>query len=396
MASMLVSEYPHTETYEPSHQPHLLLVDDEIDQMQVLEFYLHRQGYQVTLVQNAQQAIQCIFDHPPDLLIVDLNLPDMSGLELTMQVRQDPDINYLPVIIITAQDEERKRLQSMISGADDYLPKPINERDLLVRVQALLRTKAHIDRLMYEKRRLLDDLAAHNAALEQAHLFKKNVLTTVSHEMGTPLLQVKSALYLLVEDVRKTEPENQPAKLATLAVSRLEGIIQNITDLVRVENMKLDSFLARDAIDLAIRAMERSWVAKEAAGRIMTELDADLPPAYGDRRAVARVLHILLDNAIKFDPDGHPVTVQVTRDGDHHLTYVVTDQGIGIAADQLDLIFQEFYQVDSSTTRPFGGSGIGLSLAKMLCGRMNVEIKVKSRLGKGSTFYFSLPCGKFD
>src|SRR5690606_5920914 len=152
------------------------------------------------------------------------------------------------------------RLQSMVSGADDYLAKPVVERELLVRVQALLRTKRHLDQLIQEKRTLLQNVEKQYAELEKAHravaevnILKQNILSTVSHELSTPMLQIKSAVHLLVEDVSQTDIENMPARLATQAVARMEGIIQNIIDLARWENLKHQQFILGESIDLAIR-----------------------------------------------------------------------------------------------------------------------------------------------
>ena len=400
--TLQVSEYPHIPAEIP-RQPRLLIIDNEASHADALQQYLTRHGYEVRLAYNGEQAVKEILDQTPDLLILELNLPDASGLQLTYQLRQDPELTYLPVIMITAQDEERKRLQSMVSGADDYLPKPVSELDLLVRVQALLRTKAQIDSLIQQKRDLLTALESRNKQLEnalsavaEADMLKKNIMNAVSHEMGTPMLQIKSAVHLLVEDVRKTDPDSTPANLATQAVSRLEGIIQNFTDLARAENLKLEAFLFKGAVDLAIRAIERSWIAKDAVGRITVQIDKDLPPVHGDRRAVGRILHLLLDNAIKFDPEGKAVKVLAQKTADGQVKISVKDLGIGIAPDQIALIFKEFYQVDSSATRRFGGSGIGLALAKFLSDRLGTEIKVESKLKKGSTFSFILPAGVLE
>lgn len=384
-------------------QPCILIVDDEAGSAEAIELYLTRHGYLVDIAHTGQSAIDKINQRVPDLLIVDLNMPKMSGLDLTIQVRQDPKINYLPVIIVTAQDEERKRLQSMVSGADDYLLKPIIERDLLVRVQALLRTKAEIDKLTFQRETLLKDLKQQNMELEQAlrevedaQLLKKNILNSVSHEMGTPMLQIKSAVHLLIEDARKTNEDSTPAELATQAITRMEAIIQNLTDLAQMENLRFDTFVLKDAVDLGIRYIERSWVAKNAVGRIHREIAPDLPLVFSSRRGVSRILHLLLENALKFDPDNNPIKIIAKQHDDQHVYLAVKDQGIGIPADKLEDIFKEFYQVDSTTTRRFGGSGVGLALVKLLVERMDLQINVKSKLKKGSTFSLLLPISKLD
>lgn len=380
------------------HQPRLLLVDTDIESLNTLQPYLERHGYKVKVAYSGTEALTILPDYAADLLIIDLNIPDINGYDLTLRLRNDPKLNYLPIILITSEDADSKKLQSMVSGADDYLTKPVAERELMVRVQALLRTKNHIERLLEEKRALLESMEKQNKKLEtalqtaqEADILKKNILATVSHEMNTPLLQVKSAVHLLVEDVRRTDPDNTPAKLATQSLSRLEGIILNITQLARSENLRLDPFILREAADVAMRSIERSWVAKEAINRIERDFELDLPMVAGDLRAVARVLGLFLDNAIKFDPEGKPITIIAHRDGKNQVYIAVRDQGIGIPKQHQEDIFKEFYQVDSSSTRRFGGAGIGLALAKLLCNRMGTEIKVESRPKKGSTFSFTLP-----
>lgn len=382
----------------PARQPRLLVADTDSGNRESLQPYLERHGYEVQVACSAHETLEMIAAYRPDLLIMDLNLPDMSGYEVTLHLRQDPKLAYLPIILITAQDEERTRLQSMVSGADDYLAKPVAERELMVRVQALLRTKNHIDRLLDENRRLLRSMEQQNRDLEhalqaaqEADILKKNILATVSHELNTPLLQVKSAVHLLVEDVRRSDPENTPARLATQSLSRLEGIIQNITHLAHSENLRQEPFILREAVDVAMRNIERSWVAKEQIRRIRRDFEPNLPMVAGDLRAVARVLGLFLDNAIKFDPTGKPITILARREGQGRVYLAVKDEGIGIPKKHQELIFQEFYQVDSSTTRRFGGAGIGLALAKLLCNRMGTEITVESRPKKGSTFSFTLP-----
>lgn len=384
-------------------QPYLLLVDDEADHAHALETYLLRQGYKTAVAYSGEEALKRIRENPPDLLILDLNMPGMGGMELTMQLRQDSQMSYLPVIVVTGHDEERKRLQSMLSGADDYLPKPVAERELLVRVQALLRTKAAMDRLDSERRNLLSDLQERNRQLEtaleevqQAQIMKEQILTSVSHELGTPLLQVKTAVYLLTEDVRNSESDNTASRLATEALSRLEDVINNLRDLASAESIRLDDFFVKDAIEQAVHVIERSWVGSKAIGRIQLEVEPNLPPVYASRRGVSRVLNLLLDNAVKFDPEGGPISLSAKRWGESGIYVAVKDQGIGIPADQLENIFREFYQIERSSTRRFGGSGIGLALVRMLCEKMNVKMQVESTVGQGSTFYFVLPISQLQ
>lgn len=396
---MALASYPSISTWPVDHtaQPRILIADDEETSAHALQMYLTRQGYQVRVVYGGQRALDETRHYRPHLLILDFLMPDLNGLEVIMQLRSDPTQNYIPVIMITAQDEERKRLQSMVSGADDYLAKPVNDLEMLVRVQALLRTKHQLDALMSQNQVLLDDLASRNAelekallAVEEANLLKRNIIHAVSHEMGTPMLQVKSAVHLMVEDIIKNDPDNRPAQLVLQAVLRLEGIISNFNDLARAENLKFEPFVVGDAFDHAVRLIEKRDGNKTNAERIQRHVESGLPPLLSDKRAVARVLFLLLDNALKFDPLGKSVHLSAQRE-DQLVRLQVQDKGIGIPAEHLQHIFKEFFQGETGTTRRFGGSGLGLALAKLLCDKMGTVIEVESTVGKGSTFSILLP-----
>ncbi|NJL95524.1 MAG: hypothetical protein HC915_18265 [Anaerolineae bacterium] len=152
----------------------------------------------------------------------------------------------------------------------------------------------------------------------------------------------------------------------------------------------------RDSVDQAIRHIERSGLPTRTQGRIVREIAPDLPLVHSDKRALARILQLLLDNALKFDPNENSVIIRAQPHSAEHIWLGVVDQGIGIARDQQELIFREFYQIDSSTTRRFGGSGVGLALVKLLCDRLNLSIQVESRPNKGSVFSLLLPIGQLE
>jgi signal transduction histidine kinase len=380
-------------------QPRILIADSDQSSAGAHQRYLTRQGYYARIASNGAALLADIPHFRPHLLLIDFYLQDMTGLEVTLRLRSDPRQAYIPVIITTAQPmHERMRLHGMLSGADDYLSKPVNQLELLVRVQALIRTKYQLDRLLSENRALLEDLAARNKELEgallevrEASLLKERIFTSVSHEMGTPMLQIKTALRLMQED--QPSDRGRLMGLADQAAGRLEGIIQNFADLARSEKLKIDPFILGETIESAVRNIERKSD-REALKpeRIQRQLPPKVPLLLGDKRAVTRIITLLLDNALKFDPDHHPVVI-FARPAAQEERYEIglRDQGIGIPPEHLTTIFEPFQQVDDSPTRRFGGSGLGLTLAKVLCDRMGSHLQVQSRPGKGSTFWFDLP-----
>lgn len=392
--------------------PHLLIVDDEPEKAIALKDYMERQGCMVSLAYGGKQALSIVHEERPDLVILDLVMPDMDGLAICQQLKQDASLGYLPVIVVTDDHEKRKRLEVRLSGADDYLPKPVNEQDLFLRVLALLRTKRQLNHLITENQVLANDLQERNVELEktlahlrhamqlanQAELLKKHITESVEHELRTPMLQIKSAVAILVDvvdDLSKDEKNHTVAQMATQAVGRMEELIHNISQLHLIENLKTAPFLINDAIIQSIHSLRRSWARRHEIHRVNYQPE-DLKPVIADRRAVSRILFLLLDNALKFSPKDSPVEIKTWEDNSNKIVVSVTDQGIGIPSEKLDKIFEPFFQVEMGTTKQFGGAGVGLATAQMLAQSMEIEIKVDSQPGVGSKFYFPLPIAELD
>ena len=406
-----------TQTPQNLEAPHLLIVDDEPEKAIALKDYMERQGCMVSLAYGGEQALQIVQEERPDLVILDLVMPDMDGLAICQQLKQDSSLGYLPVIVVTDDHEKRKRLEVRLSGADDYLPKPVNEQDLFLRVLALLRTKGQLNYLITENQTLTNHLKEQNTELEktldhlrkamqlanQAELLKKHITESVEHELRTPMLQIKSAVAILVEvvdDLSKDEKNHTVAQMATQAVGRMEELIHNISQLHLIENLKSAPFLVNDAIVQSIHSLRRSWARRHEIHRVKYQ-QGELKPVIADRRAVSRILFLLLDNALKFSPKESFVEIrtqeeQIDPERPRQVVVRVIDKGIGIPPEKLDRIFEPFFQVDTGTTKQFGGAGVGLATAQMLAQSMGIEVKVTSQPGIGSTFYFPLPVAQLD
>jgi signal transduction histidine kinase len=222
--------------------------------------------------------------------------------------------------------------------------------------------------------------------LEQSEidLLKNAIVRNVSHELKTPLLQVKSAVALIAED----DADERLSQMAVQATARLETVVKNITLLADSMNGNFGPMLAHESLDQAIRNLRRIWIHKNATSRIERHIDDNIPPVLGDQQGLGIVLQQLLDNALKFSED--IVRVEIKNSGE--AVYIaVVDTGIGIEPDKIKAIFESFYQIDSSPTRRYGGTGVGLAIVRLIMDKHNVDIKVTSTPGKGSTFAFTLP-----
>lgn len=218
----------------------------------------------------------------------------------------------------------------------------------------------------------------------EIEVLKNAIVRNVSHELKTPLLQVKSAVSLLAEDLGSSKLIDY----ATDATARLELLVRNITLLGSSLDINPGPVIVRDAIESARRNLRRIWQRKDETERIVVLLENHLPPVLADKQGLSTVLQLLIDNALKFSKKNVEVCAQHSEDS---VELTIRDYGIGIAKDQLDLIFDLFYQVDHSSTRRYGGTGVGLAIVKLILDRHNTKVLVESSENIGSSFSFRLP-----
>ncbi|GAB5489923.1 MAG: hypothetical protein Phog2KO_01380 [Phototrophicaceae bacterium] len=226
-----------------------------------------------------------------------------------------------------------------------------------------------------------------NAEIE---IVKNAIVRNVSHELRTPLLQVKSAVALIGEDPSDTKLNNY----AQYAVARLETHIKNITMLGHSLNLNVNPLILRDALEYSKRTLTRIWKYRDEVPHIDIAIDENLPPIMADKQGLSTVFQLLMDNALKFGEDNQ-IKITGKQIGDK-VRVAITDDGIGIEDDKKLTIFDSFYQVDASSTRPYGGAGVGLALVKLILDYHNIDIHVDSEITKGSTFWFDIPIVDFD
>jgi len=223
---------------------------------------------------------------------------------------------------------------------------------------------------------------------------KSQLLSTVSHELRTPLASIKGfATTLLRQDVEWDEDSRHEfLSIIDEESDRLSELIGNLLDMSRIEAGELP--VEPEPIDLAsiIRetAVEFQILTNEHQIEVEIAPDRSLPPVLADPRRARQVLRNLVENAVKYSPDGGRIVIAV-QPGEGEVLVSVADQGMGIAAPQLDRVFERFYQVDSASTRKVGGTGLGLSISKAIVEAHGGRIWAESRPGRGSTFYFTLP-----
>ncbi len=367
----------------------VLIADSDTRSTRALQRPLEDGGYSVLLARSGRQTLQTVYDRRPDLVLLGSHLPEGDGHAICEQIKSDQNLGFLPVILLADDAPDIAQPNGSFDLAPDaVMLKPVDTAELATWLKTMLQLKAQFDRK-------LDRLAAEMRRLE---VLRSEIITNISHELGTPLLQVKSAISLLAEDVTQhgTPEQARVADMATQALARLEHEVNNIRQLARTHDIRLGPVMLAEAVQRALRHLERSWKSRDAVGRVEMRLPPDLPFVLADKRALARLLQVLIDNALKFSPPDSPVYVQAKELDSARVWVGVQDYGIGISDAEHEHIFEPFYKVDASATQPYGGSGAGLALATLLASGMNVTIMVDSTPGEGSTFSFVLLAADLD
>lgn len=360
--------------------------------------------FRVETMRRADTLLDRLHATQPDLLLLGLVVPGADSLALCQQLKTDPATSDVPVIMTNISADPSEVTASFNAGADDFLIDPPHPGEVVARVRLMLRIKRQYESLLNDNQQLAERLIIKNRELEDAlievsnaRLMSDHIVSNLAHELKTPLLQVKSAVGMLRTDWQDGGPSLVDKLIghAVAATARLESVIANLGQLASVmQPAKVEPFRLQDAVYTAIRQLGREWqwAPTNATARIHVYLDG-IPPVQSDRSGISQVLQQLVDNALKFSPDGGPIEILAWK-GDGGVWLAVRDYGIGIAKSEYQNIFRAFYQVNSSTTRPFGGAGIGLTIVKMILDKLNVPFDLDSVSGEGSTFRFWLPLAK--
>ncbi|MDZ7618746.1 MAG: response regulator [Patescibacteria group bacterium] len=404
----------------------ILIVDDEPINIKVIQKLLAGEGYTKTAsTSQATDAISAVYREVPDLVLLDIMMPKISGLEILEKIREDDEMAGLPVIILTASTDQGTKRQAFDLGATDFLSKPVDSLDLLPRVRNALIVKLHHDHLRDYAEALECEIAeqikaleAHTIALEQANemlrrsrdiaqraeRMKSQFLANMSHEIRTPLTAIIGFSDELLRDI-------QDSAMSETHVAHVKSIVRNGQHLLGVINDVLDlSRIEAGCLSVEICLCSPAEICSEVVGSFQVlaarkgvalslHFEGPLPEVIQtDPICIRRILTNLIGNALKFTEKGSvDLRVRLMNDPkEPAIEFQVTDTGIGIHKSHLSQLFRPFVQGDDSVGRRYGGTGLGLTISKHLAERLQGSIGVESEFGKGSTFRVILPTGPLD
>jgi signal transduction histidine kinase len=405
---------PATPAAERDADLPLVLVVEDNPEMNVFVRGSLAAEYRVACAFDGRQGLEMARSLRPDLILSDIMMPEMSGDVLLSELRRVPELDSVPVLLLSARADDELRIRLLREGAQDYLTKPFRVEELGARVRNWVAMKRTRDVLRHELDSTLGDveslareLAARMRELdasltstqlalaeaEEANRAKSDFLSVMSHELRTPLNAIVGYADLLELEGEPRLSEVQRTRLARIQASsaHLLRLIEEVLTFARTEAGREQPQL--EGFDLATLTRETLALLERAAAEKGLALEASTPepPLHivSDPHKVRQILLNLVGNAIKFTDSGR-VTVALQQDVDGALLRV-RDTGPGIAPEHRERIFEPFWQVDSTKTRRFGGTGLGLTITRQLTTLLGGTIQVGSADGAGTEFLVHLP-----
>jgi len=416
----------------------ILIVDDDKTNRRVFEAYLDSPTYETLSVASGEEALQACARRVPDLVLLDVMMPGMSGFEVAERLKSDKRTQNVPIIMVTALGDRESRLTALGTGAEDFLTKPVDASELVVKVRNLLRLKKHQDMLAGRGDLLEARIREGNVQLEVARsrlseaedrLAQSEKLAAlgqlaagVAHEINTPVAYVNTNLCSLegyLEDLFLVLDAYAGLEEALPAAARERIELQRLKQEVGYDYLRADALvlvgeskegvsavrrIVADLKDFSHSDMSREWKQADLhkgldlslnVARSEIKYKAEVVKEYGTIPEIEclpsklnQVFLNLLVNAAHAIRDGVPGTITLRTGCDADEVWVeVSDTGCGIAPENVQRIFDPFF-----TTKPVGvGTGLGLSLSYGIVQQHAGRIEVSSVVGQGSTFRVLLP-----
>lgn len=355
----------------------VLIVDDTPDNLRLLTAILERQRLKVRKSLTGHGAIEAVRVAPPDLILLDVKMPAMSGYEVCECLKADPATQAVPIIFISALDDTIDKVRAFAAGGADYITKPFHEAEVLARV-------AH----QLQLRRLQTQLVAQNAELVRSNQELEQFASVVSHDLQQPLQSILG--YTKLIDLAFPEIQRSPAQPYLESILKASGRMQQmIRDWLAYAQVgqtqqglsPVDGNALLDQVRLNLKTALSDTGAKLVYG--------DLPTVLGNDVQLMQLFQNLISNALKFArPNTRPEITLSVEPQPQAWQIGIHDNGIGIAAEHLEQIFVAFNRLHDDQRYP--GSGIGLATCQKIVEHHGGRIWAESQLGLGTTFYVVL------
>lgn len=358
--------------------PIILVIDDEESMRDSCALILTKEGYQAELAEDGSIGLEKIKNLKPDLVLIDLKMPGISGMEVLDNIKQiDP--NIIPVVI-TGYATVESAVEAMKKEAYDFLPKPFTPEELRIIIRRGL-----------ERRKLILET---ESLRREKRLIEENFITMVTHQLRSPLVAIMQYFEVILAGMAGDVEEKQK-EMILRAKDRSEGLLKLINDWLNVARLNGGKIVEKrkplnlkkifeNIVNLMQPLAKENNVSLELTSLSGTDF------VQGDKESLEQVFSNLISNAINYNKPKGSVKIS-TKEEAEFIATEVQDTGIGISKEHLPLIFDQFYRVSRSESQKSKGTGLGLTIAKKIVEAHEGSIHVSSELGKGSTFTVLLP-----
>lgn len=368
----------------PTHTHTILIVDDAPANLQLLVQLLNSRGYKTRPVPNGARALDLAYKISPDLILLDIMMPEMTGYEVCAQLKADERTRDIPIIFLSALDELDDKMKAFEVGGVDYITKPFREIEVLARVETHLALRQAQQNLLKQNRELETFAKMVLAQNNELDAFAR----TVAHDLKNPLSTIATYVqmwrtYAPTLSVAETELIGQQIAEATqLAVNIVEELL--FLASVRKEEVHVEPL---DMGDIVRHAQYRlTNLITEYQGEII--MPTSWPIALGYMPWVMEIWVNYLSNGLKYGGQPPRLTVGATPLPQGQVQFWVQDNGLGLTPEAQAKLFTEFTRLDRTRAT---GHGLGLTIVQRIATKLRGEVGVKSMVGQGSLFYFTLP-----
>ena len=362
-------------------KPLILIVDDTPKNIQVLGNILRDKGYSISVATSGKQSLELVKTEEPDLILLDIQMPEMDGFEVCATLKANPDTKEIPVIFLTAMVESEKIVHGFELGAVDYITKPFNAAELIVRVATQI------------------EISQSREKLVELNATKDKFFSIIAHDLRNPfagIIGLSDIMEIMLLESNGEKPEQliELTKMIKKSSESALDLISNLMDWAKSQTGGISinpiSLTMQYIFSSAFQIVNGNALKKNIT---IEKSFADNDTVYADNMLVNTILRNLLTNAIKFThPNGKIIVSALNKD--NFLEISVADTGVGIDPKHIHKIFRIDSKFSLLGTNKEKGTGLGLILCKEFVEKQGGTIWVESKLGKGSKFTFTLPLGR--
>ncbi|MDF2843977.1 MAG: response regulator receiver sensor signal transduction histidine kinase [Herbinix sp.] len=360
---------------DSSREFEILIVDDTPSQIHLVAMILKEAGYKVRVLVEGNRLFEVIENKVPDLILMDIMMPEINGIDLCRRIKNNSIYKSIPIIFLTAITDSEIIINAFSAGAQDYVSKPVNPKELLARVDVHVQLKCKTENL------------------EEAYKEIESFNHMVCHDLKSPLWAIKNLINFINDDMAVTEENSTKRFLQALGEKASEAIllIEKLSDLSKVSSDPLvkEWIAIHDVFEEVYQTL-----LDENMGRTVEMQIDPMPEVYADRLLIKQVVYNAVSNAFKYTSKIASTEIKITysEEKNEHV-YRIMDNGVGFSMKNAEKLFTMFYRLHSK--KDYDGAGTGLAIAKKIIKRHHGRVWVESEVNRGTNFSFTLQSKSF-